>query len=346
VLTVELRFGLADLVVRIASHNQTIAGQLQRCFAAYGARAALHRAADISIDLELGPLAEHPDNGQWVEVPAFGFFVRQREGSVEIKSRQVHLRIHPHHGSAQGVVTPEFGAEDHLQMSVVSYALLTLLRYRDLYPMHGAALTLDGRGLLVVADSGSGKSTLAALLLSCGWSFVGDDSLLLQPQRAGVEAVALRNDLYLAPDAPCAQDAGENASWSGTGKVRVTVARHAPGKVVTRCLPRAVVFPRIVKRRNSTLTPCPADEALHLLAHHGLVAEMERDRAAANMHVLRDLVAQCAYAKLEAGLDVLDEPNRVAELLGLLCNNGAEEAESMRHRLIPEEEGEGGDKSS
>src|SRR5581483_4989988 len=46
-------------------------------------------------------------------------------------------------------------------------------------PVHGACVTLDGRGLLICGDSGAGKSTLAYACARSGWTYVSDDSSFL-----------------------------------------------------------------------------------------------------------------------------------------------------------------------
>jgi hypothetical protein len=48
--------------------------------------------------------------------------------------------------------------------------------------LHGSAVEVDGRGLLIIGKSGTGKSTLAALLSSAGCQLLSDDVVRLIPR--------------------------------------------------------------------------------------------------------------------------------------------------------------------
>ena len=47
--------------------------------------------------------------------------------------------------------------------------------------LHASAVERDGRALIMTGESGSGKSTLATLLGECGWRFLGDEFVLVEP---------------------------------------------------------------------------------------------------------------------------------------------------------------------
>lgn len=51
----------------------------------------------------------------------------------------------------------------------------TIFRLRDIPSFHAAALTRDGRTVLVVGDKGAGKSTTSAGLVRAGWTLLSDD---------------------------------------------------------------------------------------------------------------------------------------------------------------------------
>jgi hypothetical protein len=51
----------------------------------------------------------------------------------------------------------------------------TIFRLRDVPSFHAAALTRDGRTVLVIGDKGAGKSTLSAGLVRSGWTLLSDD---------------------------------------------------------------------------------------------------------------------------------------------------------------------------
>lgn len=80
--------------------------------------------------------------------------------------------------------------------------------------VHGSAVTLGGRGLLILGPSGSGKSALALGMMALGADLVGDDQIELR--RTG--------DLVVmdAPDAICGR-----IEARGVG----ILAAHAAGPV-------------------------------------------------------------------------------------------------------------------
>ena len=56
---------------------------------------------------------------------------------------------------------------------------------RQAYVSHGAAIGRDGRGLLFAGSGGQGKSTTALACAAAGWSFAGDDFVMLDLQADG-----------------------------------------------------------------------------------------------------------------------------------------------------------------
>ena len=71
---------------------------------------------------------------------------------------------------AQALLAAEMGMNMQLALGERRYLLL-----------HAAAVARDGRCLILTGESGSGKSTLAALLGEAGWTFMGDEFVLLDP---------------------------------------------------------------------------------------------------------------------------------------------------------------------
>ena len=56
--------------------------------------------------------------------------------------------------------------------------------------LHGTAVALGDRGLLILGQSGSGKSALALRLVALGARLVADDQVLITPGKDGPEARA------------------------------------------------------------------------------------------------------------------------------------------------------------
>ena len=117
--------------------------------------------------------------------------------------------------------------------------------------LHGTAVSVQGRGLLILGPSGSGKSRLAVEMMSLGAELVADDRVAIMPGARPVLAAPARwpglievRGLGLirapsAPPAPChaAVDLGEEGGGRlpehGTiavGGVDVTCLRWGEGR--------------------------------------------------------------------------------------------------------------------
>ena len=117
--------------------------------------------------------------------------------------------------------------------------------------------------------SGSGKSTLAIGLIREGWKYLSDDAVLLRQGSEGVEAIACRRSFYI--DAVrsadyCDLGLGEEEPDSNGGRRRrLGINESYPGQYLPQCLPRVLIFPRIKRQDQSTLTPVDSVRALGVL---------------------------------------------------------------------------------
>lgn len=59
----------------------------------------------------------------------------------------------------------------------------------DSAQIHGTAVAIDGRGVLLIGPSGAGKSDLALRLIDDGAALVGDDALVCSPADHGRIAI-------------------------------------------------------------------------------------------------------------------------------------------------------------
>lgn len=207
-----------------------------------------------------------------------------------------------------------------LQRNFWAFILLKLLRRIGIYSLHSAGVvTKEGLGLLIVGEPGSGKSTLAIGLIRQGWGYLTDDAVLLRFQPEGVRALAFRKNFYVnagaAADYADLRLGEEVPDTSGGRKRRVRIEKSYPGQHVVGCMPRLLLFSRIVPYPQSTLLPLDRLSALrNLLAGSGPQL-FDKSTMAQHLEVLKKLVGQAATYELRAGLDLYHNPIKLVHLL-------------------------------
>jgi hypothetical protein len=204
----------------------------------------------------------------------------------------------------------------------VSHPLFTLpfvemMKRRGRYSVHAAALTIDGSGVLLPAGSGAGKSTLALALLRAGFGFLGDDTLFLANEKAGLCVYAFPDEVD-ATEGTLAffselQHLRDRPRAPGAPKWQIRVEEVYGIDFVRRCAPSVLVFPKIANTAKSSLEPMSKDEALMEMAPNILLTEVQS--AQAHLDALAKLVQQSSCYRLETGRDFDDLPERLRRLL-------------------------------
>ncbi|MFG6149932.1 aldolase [Halobacillus sp. B23F22_1] len=69
----------------------------------------------------------------------------------------------------------EEAEEDQLRLYILGTCMGSLLMQRNILPLHGSAIEIDGKAFAIVGHSGAGKSTTASAFLNKGFQLVSDD---------------------------------------------------------------------------------------------------------------------------------------------------------------------------
>lgn len=87
-----------------------------------------------------------------------------------------------------------------LPLPFFSTVTAMLLAWRGGIPIHGSAVEIDGRGVMICGKSGHGKSSIAAGLVAAGGRLISDDLSLMIPDETGAELAAGRPAVRLHDD--------------------------------------------------------------------------------------------------------------------------------------------------
>ncbi|TWD98926.1 hypothetical protein FB550_108182 [Neobacillus bataviensis] len=65
--------------------------------------------------------------------------------------------------------------EDVIRLYLLGSCMGAILMQRGIFPLHGSAVSINGKAYAVIGDSGAGKSTLASAFLHQGYQLLTDD---------------------------------------------------------------------------------------------------------------------------------------------------------------------------
>jgi hypothetical protein len=150
---------------------------------------------------------------------------------------------------------------------LTTICLMELLERRGLFSLHAGCVALDAdTGVLLAGPSGAGKSTLALSLVRAGFAFLGDDVVFLRPEGDGVRVLGFADAIGLTDRItaalPSTTEALAQAPAEGFPKRLARIERLYDGPVLGECVPRALVFPSVIRESRSWIAPLDPAEAL------------------------------------------------------------------------------------
>ena len=197
---------------------------------------------------------------------------------------------------------------DILSNFIFLIGLSELLRSRDLYLIHAAALARNGKGLLIPGFTGSGKTTLSIALLREGFRFLGDDRTFIKKETDGLKLLAFPDELDVTKETissfPEMKELPQDAFKLGPRKKKFWVERVYPDSIVNISVPKILLFPKIVQKEESQLQPLSKAEAVGRLLPHSLLV-FDRTIAEKHFHLLCHLVEKADCYQLDFGKDFL-----------------------------------------
>ena len=205
-------------------------------------------------------------------------------------------------------------------LRLLGFGLVKLLTTLGYYTLHAAGLlTSTEKGVLISGVSGCGKSTLTIGMIRHGWGYLSDDAVLLRVRREGVKALVFRQPFSIESEmAPAYADLplGKEPSPSpGKNKRKLNMQEAFPKQHVPESLPEILLFPRIVSRSRSSLKPVSRSHAMVQLLEQSSPGSFNRPTMEEHLQLLTQLVKQCQIYELQAGLDLVNQPEILEDLL-------------------------------
>jgi hypothetical protein len=319
-----VRYLLHDLSLEVSNAERSLDEELERVLRGLNWERTAELPGEPALTLSVC------GNGSSHRIPAGAREILRRDdfrgfeqdGSFYLTDGATLLHIRSDEARAEVLLAPSFSSRDpDSRRQFWMFALVKLLQGAGVYSLHAAGLVAPDRtGVLLVGDSGSGKSTLTIGLIRRGWRYLSDDAVLLRRTTSGIEALALRRHFYV--DAPAAEryaglPLGDVVPDAGGGlRRRVGIEDAFASQRDAACVPRVLLFCKIVPRESSALVPVGAATALGRLLAQCVRQAFEREATADHLVLLRQLLRQTRFLDLEAGSDLHRQP---ALLEGLLA---------------------------
>lgn len=331
-----LQLTLAGVPVGLGWNDEALAAPLRRVAAYFGTAALATDAPACTLAFARGP-ARHalPAEAHPLSTSPQGLGFFRHDTSIYLRYEDALVQVEPTEGWARAHLGPGFDAmspavQDALLFAACYYSVVLLLYARGARTAHTACLVHGGAGWLFAGPSDSGKSTLTLRLVEQGWHYLTDDAVLLRRIGERVRAFPLRRDFCIDPEA-AALFPQVVPHWEphmgDVRKRRLRITELYPAQEASACLPRVLVFPRIVQAATSTLVPLDRRTALvALMQHSGALNLLDARTAARHLDDLRTLVEQVTPYTLRAGRDLRDDPYAAALLLASVAPEPLPEA--------------------
>jgi len=189
------------------------------------------------------------------------------------------------------------------------HPLVELLRQNGVFAHHAAAVSQEGRGLLILGKSGQGKTTLSVDLLHHGFDFLADDRCFIQCQGSGLEAIGFYEPIRYYPTnishIPAVRDSEESRQLPVlyNGKNQLDLQPLFRERIISRSMLTALVFPFYnPKETVSRVEPMPPGEALIAVLPLTLVC-FDRSTSRTHFEFCVNLTSVLPAVKLIMGQD-------------------------------------------
>ncbi|MBL8187090.1 MAG: hypothetical protein JNK38_03735 [Acidobacteria bacterium] len=255
----------------------------------------------------------------WVEKPGEQSAIPNR---FYFHMKVAAFRVDIASGQAIGLVAPEAMQYPHILANTYAlFALLLMLRSKQLYHLHAAAIVSPAKELwLVCGAQRAGKTTLTTALGLAGWQPVSDDSLLVGKDDSSAWLTPLKKYFHVGDELfrrwPKLNDAVQHHHYldrTCIGGLEFFQTRELADTHFRKI--DHIVLPQIVNEPVSRLEPLARSEALLRLAEQSMFFQLWRDHTVRQWQWLNELAASAQCHRLLSAADLLDNPVTAAQIL-------------------------------
>jgi hypothetical protein len=324
-------FHIAGLSLQINFVGTALAEKFTRSFVHLQVEAADAKAAALQIDLWdiTASCVSEPSIDLATAFPDRQPFADGELSAVDDSRYSMHCSRHSttlldaESGRAAGFVQ----SADDLSLYEVGKPLQPLLfawyRRNGRQPVHAACVARGSQGVLIGGAGGSGKSTTSLACTMAGFQFLADDYVALAERGDEHIAYSLYASLWLedqhSRQFTSLSEHHMQVPWQTRLKIPFALGDAYPQQMVSSCVVRALVLPRVTPGERSRLSRATPREALLKMAPSSVV-QLPFIDPVESLRRMAELVRTVPAFWLDAGTDLasipdcLDEALRLAEL--------------------------------
>lgn len=189
----------------------------------------------------------------------------------------------------------------------------------NIHLVHGAAVGIDGKAVILSAKGGSGKSTTSLSCLLSGMDYLADDYIAVRATREGVTAYSLYNSVKITPDTIRNFPELDQKIWNTEPvggeldqyKAVIFLSKFFPAQMKNQAQVSAICIPVI--RTETRMVPATKLEAMLALVPTTII---QLPLAAADkLKDLKWIVDAAPTYRLELGPDIRRVPDVVKNFL-------------------------------
>lgn len=273
---------------------------------------------DLVVEIRPGTtVPEHPTDPTLSLIADEIIWGDLRDGQLVLSDGRSTAFVDYARGHARLELTERSFAADYVAAHrLFPIALAELLRARNVYYLHAAAVASADGAVLFAGDSEAGKSTLAYCAMRDGMKFIADDGLLLAFSNDGAPYVEpYYREFALDQSCMTSEDRARSlpSEPMHTGDPRSRLVPDA-----SRCAPRAAVRAVLGLTRTdgpSSISSGSRTELLGELLRQNPFVALHPELAPAHLSALGRLLACTQLGLVQSGPDIVREPGAAWTLL-------------------------------